>query len=256
MPPPLAHIPDGTERLRIRLGPCNRLPGFALCIGWPTRWHTNICSHRGGRLGNWGARIRTGSRGSKGLHLAITTTPQTGTATVPPASPLAVLVLVRHAACFAALLVGWAAWRDYAQDAHRLQSQREAFAAVGGGDVEGGQLLHALQAVADRVAVGEELLGGPGDVAVGVQEGLERPDQLGLVLLVVGPRAGRRSRRRSPGARAGPRSSPAAAAGRRRSPRTRARAGRAPPPRWRRAGPRRPLGAGRPGRPRGGCAPP
>ena len=39
------------------------------------------------------------------------------------AGGLAVLVLVRHAACFAALFVGWASWGDYAQDAHCLQSQ-------------------------------------------------------------------------------------------------------------------------------------
>ena len=36
------------------------------------------------------------------------------------------------------------------------------------------QLAHPLEPVADRVAVGEEPPGGLGDVAVGVQEGLER----------------------------------------------------------------------------------
>ena len=47
------------------------------------------------------------------------------------------------------------------------------------------ELPHPLQAVADRVAVGEELFGGGGDVAVVVEVGLDRGDQLGLVLLVV-----------------------------------------------------------------------
>ena len=111
-----------------------------------------------------------------------------------------------------------------------------------------GQLPHALEPVADRVPVGEQPLGGAGDVAVRVQEGLERAHQLGLVLLVVGRRAARPSRRRSPAARSGPRSSPAAAAGRRRSPRRSARPARAPRRRSPRAAPRRPRGAGRPGR--------
>jgi hypothetical protein len=44
---------------------------------------------------------------------------------------LAVFVLVRHAAGFAALFLGWAAWGDDAQDSHCLQAQGEALAAVG-----------------------------------------------------------------------------------------------------------------------------
>ena len=72
-----------------------------------------------------------GLRGSKGLRLAIRPLPTAGTATVPPAFPLAVLVLVRYAARFAAFFVRWASWRDYAEYAHCLQSEGEAFAAVG-----------------------------------------------------------------------------------------------------------------------------
>ena len=48
------------------------------------------------------------------------------------------------------------------------------------------ELFDALEAVADRVAVGEELFGGGGDVAVVVEVGLDGGDELGLVLLVVG----------------------------------------------------------------------
>ena len=145
---------------------------------------------------------------------------------------------------------------DDAEHAHRLEAEREALAAVGRGHVERGQLLHALEPVADRVAVGEEALGGPRDVAVGVEERLERADQLGLVLLVVARRAARPSRRRSRAARPGPRSSRAAAGGRRRSPRRRAPRGRAPRRRWRRAAPRRRRGGGRPDRSCGASARP
>ena len=131
-----------------------------------------------------------------------------------------------------------------------LRPSDEALAAVGRADVEAAQLAHALEAVADRVAVGEELLGGAGDVAVGVEERLERAHQLGLVLLVVGDAAARRSRRGSAAARPGPRSSRAAAAGRRRSPRTTserrprasatfAASSASAPARWRSAGSRR-----------------
>ncbi len=59
-------------------------------------------------------------------------------------------------------------------------------AAVAGADVQSRQLAHALQAVVDGVAMGEQPLGGAGDVAVGLQEGLQGAHQLGLVLLVVG----------------------------------------------------------------------
>ena len=53
-------------------------------------------------------------------------------------------------------------------------------------DVEAGELAHALEAVVDRVAVGEQALRGARDVAVGVEKGLQRAHQIGLVLLVVG----------------------------------------------------------------------
>ena len=49
----------------------------------------------------------------------------------PSAAGLAVLVLVRHSACFAALFGHRASWGDDAQDSHCLQAQGEAFAAVG-----------------------------------------------------------------------------------------------------------------------------
>ena len=46
--------------------------------------------------------------------------------------------------------------------------------------------LHALEPVADRVAVGEQALGGRRDVAVVLQKGLDGDPEVGLVLLVVG----------------------------------------------------------------------
>ena len=48
------------------------------------------------------------------------------------------------------------------------------------------EVAHALEPVADRVAVGVQPRGGAGDVAVGVEERLERLHEVGLVLLVVG----------------------------------------------------------------------
>ena len=79
-----------------------------------------------------GPRFELGSRGTKSLHLAIRPPPKTrlGDGTTA-ALALAVFVLVRHAACFAALFLGWAAWGDDAQDSHCLQAQGETFAAVG-----------------------------------------------------------------------------------------------------------------------------
>ena len=53
-------------------------------------------------------------------------------------------------------------------------------------DVEPGEVAHALEPVAHGVAVREQALGGAGDVAVGVEERLERLHEVGLVLLVVG----------------------------------------------------------------------
>src|SRR5215212_11687790 len=107
----------------------------------------------GGRIVQLGSpgsnRVLTGQSrsGSQLPHSPI------AVATVPPSQGLAVLVLVRHAARFAALFVGWAAWGLDAEDSHCLQAQGEALAAVGRGDVQAGELLHALEPVADRVAV-------------------------------------------------------------------------------------------------------
>ena len=72
-----------------------------------------------------------------------------------------------------------------AEHAHRFEAEAELLAALGRGDVVAAELAHPLQPVADRVAVGEELFGGGGDVAVVVEVGLDRRHQLGLVLLVV-----------------------------------------------------------------------
>ena len=48
------------------------------------------------------------------------------------------------------------------------------------------ELTNPLQAVVDRVPVGVQALSGPRDVAIGLQERLERAHEIGLVLLVVG----------------------------------------------------------------------
>ena len=142
-----------------------------------------------------------------------------------------------------------------AEHAHRLEPERELLAAVGRADVEPGELPHALEAVADRVAVGEQPLGGAGDVAVGLEEGLDASARARSRTARRRRRAARPSRRRSAAARPGPRSSRSAAAGRRPTPRRRARAARRRPRRrWRPAAPRRRRGAGRPGRGAGGCA--
>ena len=98
----------------------------------------------------------------------------------------AVLRLARDAAAAGAGLGRGPARRGDAEHAHRLQAEAELLAAVGRGDVEAGEVAHALEPVADRVAVREEPRGGAGDVAVGVEERLERLHEVGLVLLVVG----------------------------------------------------------------------
>jgi hypothetical protein len=54
------------------------------------------------------------------------------------------------------------------------------------------ELADALEPVADRMAMGEQGLGGRGDVAVVVEVGLDGGDELGLVLLVVGGERGDR----------------------------------------------------------------
>ena len=66
-----------------------------------------------------------------------------------------------------------------------FRPEAEALAAVGRAHVEAAQLAHAVEPVANGVAVGEELLGGVRHVAVGGEERLEGADQLGLVLAVV-----------------------------------------------------------------------
>src|SRR5271167_3433327 len=77
----------------------------------------------------------------------------------------------RHLARLGAGLHGRAAGRGYAEDPHRLEAKAELLAAPGGRDVVATKLLDPLEAVADRVAVGEELFGGGGDVAVVVEVG-------------------------------------------------------------------------------------
>ena len=97
----------------------------------------------------------------------------------PPGPP-------RDAPAAGAGLGGGAAGGGDAEHAHRLEAEAELLAAVAGADVEAAELADALEAVADRVAVREEALGGAGDVAVGVEEGLDGRDEVGRVLLVVG----------------------------------------------------------------------
>ena len=48
------------------------------------------------------------------------------------------------------------------------------------------ELAHAFEAIADRVAVGDEARGGGVDVGIAVQEGGQGAQEIGLVLLVVG----------------------------------------------------------------------
>src|SRR6185312_9296045 len=86
---------------------------------------------------------------------------------------LAVLGVPRDAAAPGAGLRGRSAGGRDAEHAHRLQAEAELLAAVGGGDVEPGQVAYALEPIADRVSVREEALRGAGDVAVGVEERLE-----------------------------------------------------------------------------------
>src|SRR2546421_3234752 len=73
-----------------------------------------------------------------------------------------------------------------AEHAHRLEPEAQLLAPVARADVVAGELAYPLQAVVDRVAVREQPLRGTGDIAVGLQKGLERAHQIGLILLVVG----------------------------------------------------------------------
>ena len=117
---------------------------------------------------------------------------------------------------------GRAERRGDAEHAHRLQPQAQLLAPLGRGDVVAAQLLGPLQAVADRVAVGEELLGGARRRCRRCPD-RSRPCSPGRSRTARRRRpAARPSPRRSAPARPGPRSSPAAAAGRRRCPRRRA----------------------------------
>src|SRR5829696_10042144 len=75
--------------------------------------------------------------------------------------------------------------RRVAKHAHRLEAQAEPLATVARADVEGGQLAHALEPVADGVPVGEQALSRPRDAPVRVEIGLEREQERRLVLLVV-----------------------------------------------------------------------
>src|SRR3712207_7086314 len=61
----------------------------------------------------------------------------------------------------------------YATLFRSLQAQAQLLAPVRRRDVEARQLADALEPVADRVAVREELRGRPGDVAVRVEERLD-----------------------------------------------------------------------------------
>ena len=108
--------------------------------------------------------------------------PESGGSSPPPG---ATLPLPRRARPSCPALRRAAGGLD-AEDAHRLQAEAELLAALGGAQVVAAELADALEPVADRVAVGEEGLGGRGDVAVVVEVGLDGGDQLGLVLLVVG----------------------------------------------------------------------
>src|SRR5680860_1646544 len=97
-----------------------------------------------------------------------------------------ILAAARNLAAPGTRFLGRAAGRGDAQHSHRLEAEAELLAALGGGDVVAAEVAYALEAVADRVAMGEELFGGGGDVAVVCQVGLDGGDQLGLVLVVVG----------------------------------------------------------------------
>src|SRR3954447_20868917 len=105
----------------------------------------------------------------------------------PPVRPLlAVLGPAPHAAGGRAGLARRAPGRGDAEDAHRLEPEAEALAAVGRAHVEAGEVAHALEPVADGVAVGVEPLRRARHIAVALEEGLERLDEVGLVLGVVG----------------------------------------------------------------------
>src|SRR5262245_11467729 len=150
-------------------------------------------SDRPGRVRTGGTRagvtgepgLEPGMRHPKCRVLPITPLPN-GTSRLVRPEGLLLLCRGAHLAALGAGLERRAAWRGDPEDAHRLEAEAELLAALGRGDIVAAELADTLEAVADRVAVGEELFGGRGDVAVVVEVGLDSRDQLGLVLLVVG----------------------------------------------------------------------
>src|SRR5215208_4795549 len=78
----------------------------------------------------------------------------------------------------------WSFW-DAAQELHRLYSQGEAFAVLALVDVEARQLADAVEAVADRVTVGEEIARCPDGRGVVAEVGDQGLNQLGPVAGVV-----------------------------------------------------------------------
>src|SRR3954468_2672746 len=84
-----------------------------------------------------------------------------------------------------ARLAGRGAAVRNAHHTHAPEAQAELLAPVGRADVEPGQLAHAFQAVTHRVAVRVQALRRAGDVAVRIEERLDRLHEVGLVLVVV-----------------------------------------------------------------------
>ena len=78
-----------------------------------------------------------------------------GEVAAPRSRPRSPAPLARHATALGTRLARGAARRGDPEHAHRLQAERQLLAAVGRGDVEAGELAHALEPVADRVAVGD-----------------------------------------------------------------------------------------------------
>src|SRR3954447_9056527 len=70
-------------------------------------------------------------------------------------------------------------------DPQGLQAEAQALAVLGRGGIEPGELLNALEAVGDRVPVRVDRSRGGVHVAVVDEIGLERRDELALVLVVV-----------------------------------------------------------------------
>ena len=115
------------------------------------------------------------------------------------------------------------------------------------------ELADALEPVADRVAVGDQPGGGGVDVGVAVEERRQRPEQVGLVLLVVGDQRpdGLAVEALELGRVAHVRQQQLVGAGLLVAPARRAR--RRPRRRWRRAAPRCRRAGGRADPRRGGC---